>query len=235
MCHTSESGERLPTRELQRLSPCLGFHVDTGLESEASGSQDNPGRLPVAVSLSSIVVGLYCPAAALIAALLHCQAEEAAALESCGWELLICFMRPPQSPGLGTPVETTCALALLRSQQAVLGLWPMEVFSLYRSDPKSTFHFQPIPLTFSSLRTDFSVSDRIHSFGLLSLYIAVPCSTHHISVLLHNTASCLKLRIATGCYLQHLLKCRSLAVLPSVLLPNGQHYLDVTWKLSLRG
>lgn len=151
------------------------------------------------------------------------------------WELLTWFLKQPKSPGLVTRVETTCALVLLQSQQAVVGLWPMEVFSLYRSDPKNAFPFQTVPLTFSSLFTDFSESDRIHSFSLLSLYITVPCTIHHVFVLPHNTASCLKLRLATGCYLQRLLKRLSLAVLPSVLLPNGQHYLDITWKLSLQG
>lgn len=129
------------------------------------------------------------------------------------------------------PVPQCCSCC--SSLRLVSGLW--KFFPLCRSDPKSVFHFRIIPLTFSSIFTDASVSDRIHAFILLSLYITVPCSIYHGFVLPHNTASCLKLRRAAASYLQHLLKCSSLAVLSSVLLPNGQHYLDVTWKLSLQG
>lgn len=168
-----------------------------------------------------------------MAALLHCQAGDVAALGPCGscllgpWNIL-------RAQGWWLLWKPTCALVLLQLRQAVVGLWPMEVFSLYRSDLESAFHFQTIPLTFSSFFTDFSVSDRIHSFSLPSLYITVPCSIHHVFVLPHNTVSCLKLRLAAAWYLQHLLKCSSLTVLPSVLLPNGQCYLGITWKLSFR-
>lgn len=54
---------------------------------EISGFQGNPERLPIAVSLSPTAVGPYCPAA-LVAALLHCQAGDVAALKPCGTCLL---------------------------------------------------------------------------------------------------------------------------------------------------
>lgn len=77
--HTSESRGELPARMLQRLSPCLGFRVDTGLES---GDIWLPGQ-PRETACSPAAVGPYC-VAALAAALLHCQAGDVAALEPCG-------------------------------------------------------------------------------------------------------------------------------------------------------
>lgn len=83
VCHTSENREELATQKWQRLSPCLGFHFDMGLESEDIWLPENLGRVPVAVSLSPIAVGLYY-LAALVTALLHCQTGDIAAFEPCG-------------------------------------------------------------------------------------------------------------------------------------------------------
>lgn len=228
----SESREELATRKLLGFSPGLGFHFDTGLKSEDIWLLGQPREIAYCCLAFPIAVGLRY-LAALVAALLHCQAGDRAVLEPCGSYLLGSW-NSPRAQGWWLLRKPTCALVLLQAQQSVVGLWPVEVFCLYRSDPKRAFHFQTLPLTFSSLFIDFSGSDRINLLSLLSLYITVPCSTHHVFVLPHNTASCLQLRRAAACYLQLLLKCSSLAVLPSVLLPNEQHYLDITCKLPSR-
>lgn len=72
---------------------------------------------------------------------------------------------------------------------------------------KKCFSFSVLALTLSSLFTDFSPSDRVKLFNLLSLYITDPSSTHHVWS----------------------------SLLPSVFFPNGCHYFDATQKLSPQG